>query len=109
VCLAAEQHDLGMAAWDAEPRLNPETGRPQSFLEMPTPVHLELWTRAPRLALTQGRYIALLVSLHGTLLYGYRDWSRAPEETRRAVEAYRADQLRLQDKLLESLRQDARY
>jgi hypothetical protein len=109
VCLAAEQHDLGMAAWDSEPRVNPETGRPQSFMEMPTDVHLELWTRAPRLALVQSRYAALLVSLHGTLLYEYRDFSRMPEETRRAVEAYRADQRDLQDELVRSLRGDPRY
>jgi hypothetical protein len=107
--LGAEQHDLGMAAWDAEPRLNPDTGRPQSFLEMPTEVHLGLWTRAPRLALAQGRYVALLVSMHGTLLYEYRDWSRAPEETRAAVEEYRADQRRLREHLVESLRADPRY
>jgi uncharacterized protein DUF3891 len=109
VCLAAEQHDIGMAAWDAEPRVNPETGRPLSFMEMPTSVHLELWTRAPRLALVQGRYAALLVSLHGTLLYEYRDFSSAPEETRRAVNAYRADQWDLQDGLVRSLREDPIY
>lgn len=109
VCLAAEQHDLGMAAWDSEPRLNAETGRPLSFMEMPTAVHLELWTRAPRLALVQGRYEALLVSLHGTLLYEYRDFSKAPAQTRRAVEAYRADQRRLQDELVRSLSGDPRY
>jgi hypothetical protein len=109
VCLAAEQHDIGMAAWDAEPRANPETGRPLSFMEMPTEAHLELWTRAPRLALVQGRYAALLVSLHGTLLYEHRDLSRMPEETRRAVEAYRADQRELQDELVRSLGEDPRY
>jgi hypothetical protein len=109
VCLAAEQHDIGMAAWDAEPRVNPETGRPLSFMEMPTTAHLELWTRAPRLALVQGRYAALLVSLHGTLLYEHRDLSRMPEETRRAVEAYRADQRALQDELVRSLGADPRY
>ena len=47
VCLAAEQHDLGMAAWDAVPELNPETGRPYSFMEMPLDTHLRLWTAAP--------------------------------------------------------------
>jgi hypothetical protein len=109
VCLAAEQHDLGMAAWDSEPRVNPETGRPMSFMEMPTEVHLELWARAPRLALVQSRYAALLVSLHGTLLYSYRDWSRAPEETRLAVEQYRAGQRSLQRDLVRSLREEPRY
>jgi hypothetical protein len=109
VCLAAAQHDLGMAAWDADPRVNPETGRPQSFMEMPTEVHLELWTRAPRLALIQSRYAALLVSLHGTLLYEYRDWSRASTDVRRAVDAYRADQRALQEQLIASLAADRRY
>ena len=40
VCLAAEQHDIGMAGWDRDPTFNPETGLPYSFLEMPLEVHL---------------------------------------------------------------------
>jgi hypothetical protein len=55
VCLAAVQHDIGMAGWDLQPSLNPATGRPHSFLEMPLPVHLELWTAAPSKLLTQSR------------------------------------------------------
>src|SRR5918998_998778 len=47
VCLGAEQHDVGMAAWDLEPELNPDTGRPQSFMEMALERHLELWSAAP--------------------------------------------------------------
>jgi hypothetical protein len=109
VCLAAEQHDIGMAAWDSEPRVNPETGLPTSFMEMPTEVHLDLWTRGPRLALAQGRYAALLVSLHGTLLYEHRDFSRASEDLRRRVEEYRNDQRAFQDGLIASLRADPRY
>ena len=35
VCLAAEQHDIGMAAWDLEPTFNPATGLPHSFIELP--------------------------------------------------------------------------
>jgi hypothetical protein len=29
--LAAEQHDIGMAALDAQPELNADTGLPQTF------------------------------------------------------------------------------
>jgi hypothetical protein len=72
VLLAVEQHDIGMAAWDAEPTLNPETGLPHSFLELPLETHLAMWTRAPGLALTQSRWAGLLVSMHGTHLYGGR-------------------------------------
>jgi hypothetical protein len=109
VCLAAEQHDVGMAAWDSEPRVNPDTGLPMSFMEMPTEVHLDLWTRGPRLALAQSRYAALLVSLHGTLLYEHRDFSGAPEKVRRRVEEYRNGQRAFQAGLIASLRGDARY
>ena len=72
VCLAATQHDLGMAAWDADPELNPDTGWPMSFLEMPVETHLRLWSAAPGLALAQSRWVALLVSMHGAYLYGSR-------------------------------------
>ncbi|HVE67290.1 MAG TPA: DUF3891 family protein [Solirubrobacteraceae bacterium] len=72
VVLAAEQHDLGMAGWDAEPELDPETGRPRSFLDMALETHLELWGRAPWLALSQSRWAGLLVSMHGSTLYGRR-------------------------------------
>lgn len=69
VCLAAEQHDIGMAAWDGRPELDPDTGLPYSFDSMPREMHVGLWREAARLVLPQGRYPALLVSLHGTGLY----------------------------------------
>jgi hypothetical protein len=69
VCLAAEQHDIGMAAWDTRPQLDPAAGLPYSFGSMPREMHVELWRDAARLLLPQGRYPALLVSLHGTGLY----------------------------------------
>jgi hypothetical protein len=69
VCLAAEQHDIGMAAWDARPELDHGTGLPYSFSSMPRDTHVGLWREASRLVLPQGRYPALLVSLHGTGLY----------------------------------------
>ena len=47
VCLAAEQHDVGMAEWDLRASLNPRTGLPYSFLEIPLQTHLALWTAAP--------------------------------------------------------------
>ena len=46
VCLAAEQHDVGMAEWDRAPALDPETGRALAFTAMPRPVHLALWGAA---------------------------------------------------------------
>jgi Protein of unknown function (DUF3891) len=96
VVLAAAQHDLGMAAWDAAPELNPDTGRPRSFLEMPIETHLGLWSAAPELALSQSRWVALLVSMHGAFLYERR--SHEP-----GVAEYLAAQRGLQDELRTSL------
>ena len=69
VRLAALQHDIGMAAWDAAPQLDPRTGLPYSFTSMPRAMHVGLWSRAARLLVAQSGYAALLVSLHGTGLY----------------------------------------
>jgi hypothetical protein len=100
VCLAAEQHDLGMAAWDHAPKLNPETGRPRSFMELELDDHLEIWWRAAPLVLQQSRYAALLVSMHGTALYERRN--RDDERVR----AFLDGQAELQARLLETLRAD---
>jgi hypothetical protein len=103
VCLAADQHDLGMAEWDAAPELNGATGRPYSFMEMPLETHLRLWTAAPGRALPQSRYAALLVSMHGTALYEMRDLDRmAPADADR-VRAYLASQRSLQERLAAGL------
>jgi len=77
VCLAAEQHDVGMAEWDLAPTLNQETGLPTGFTEMPVEAHAALWLEAPRKLVSTSVYAAALVSLHGTRLYEMRE--RTPE------------------------------
>jgi hypothetical protein len=109
VCLGAEQHDLGHAAWEAAPTLNPATGRPHSFLELPLDEHLRLWSTAGRLALSQGRYAALLVSLHGTGLYERRDLAALPPDQAAAVRAFLERERSFQGRLVDSLRRDPRY
>jgi hypothetical protein len=106
VCLAAEQHDIGMAMWDLEPAHNPESGLPVSFLQIAISDHIELWTVAPRRLLRQSRYAALLVSLHGTRLYAHRDLTALPGPERSLVLEFLDGQRRLQHDLLETLRAD---
>src|SRR5918998_6839827 len=88
VCLAAEQHDVGMAGWDLEPELDPDTGRPRSFMRMALETHLELWSAAPHRLRAQSRYAALLVSLHGTALYERRDLAPLAPDDARAVRSF---------------------
>ena len=89
VILAALQHDIGMAAWDAEPVLDPATGLPYTFTSMPRAMHVELWSRAARLVVAQSAYAALLVSMHGTGLYQryVSEQERSQEPARSYLEA----------------------
>jgi Protein of unknown function (DUF3891) len=108
VCLAAEQHDLGMAAWERRPTLNPETGLPRSFMELGLDEHLEIWWSAAPLVVPQSRYAALLVSLHGSALYERRDLTRLGPADVERVRAFLAGQRELRDELLAGLRADPR-
>jgi hypothetical protein len=102
-CLAAEQHDIGMAEWDLRPSLNPETGLPHSFMEMPLATHLELWANAGAKLVRQSAYAALLVSMHGTALYELRDLDRIEAAEADAVRAFLAERRAEQDRLLGEL------
>lgn len=106
VCLGAEQHDIGLAAWEQRPTLNPETGLPRSFMELTLDEHLAAWSSAAPLVVPQSRYAALLVSLHGTALYERRDLAGLPAEDADRIRAFLAGQRELQDELRASLRAD---
>jgi len=106
VCVAAEQHDIVMADWDLAPTRNPDTGLPHSFIEMPLHVHLRLWSAGPRRLLSQSRYAALLVSMHGWRLYERRDLTRLDAAETDAVRGFLDEQRRFQEGLLASLRSD---
>jgi hypothetical protein len=109
VCLGAEQHDVGHTAWELAPTLNLQTGLPYSFLEMPRQLHVQLWSQASRFVLPQGRYAALLVSLHGTRLYQRYDAANDLPENAVAVQDYLQRELAFQEELLTSLRSDPHY
>lgn len=109
VCLGAEQHDIGWLLWENMPTLNPKTGYPHSFMEVPTPVHLDIWSGAKHLALRFGRYVALLVSLHGTGLYErYRNWQKSPESSQ-IVQEFLEHEYAFQEKLTATLCNDPHY
>jgi hypothetical protein len=92
-----------MAGWDLRPTLNPETGLPHSFMEMPLAAHLELWSHAAEKMLRQSAYAALLVSMHGSALYEMRDVDRMEAAEAGAVRAFLADRRAEQDRLLAEL------
>jgi hypothetical protein len=109
VCLGAEQHDIGWIPWESAPTFNPETGYPHSFREVAPEIHTKLWAEAKHLAMPMGRYVALLVSLHGTGLYErFTHWKKSPESTR-LVEAFLKQEKEFQQDLIAKLGQDPVY
>jgi hypothetical protein len=76
---------------------------------MPRPWHLQLWSTAARLVLPQGRYAALLVSLHGTGLYQSVDLTKETPEMAQAVQDYLVRERAFQEELKRTLRTDSYY
>ena len=109
VCLGAEQHDIAHADWERAPVLNPQTGRPYSFLEAPKTMHIPIISSASSLVLNQGRYAALLVSLHFTGLYEGYDTTQGSSEDSQAVQAFLVREYAFQEQLLTSLRNNPYY
>ncbi|BAZ65685.1 MAG: DUF3891 family protein [Pelatocladus maniniholoensis HA4357-MV3] len=109
VCLGAEQHDIGWILWEQAPTLNPQTGYPHHFTELSTQEHINIWSHAKQLALVLGRYVALLVSLHGTGLYErFTTWQNSPTSTQ-IVEEFLKQEYLFQEQLIASLKKDAYY
>lgn len=108
VCLGAEQHDIGWLLWEQAPTLNPQTGYPYKFTELPTQVHIDIWSGAKQLALPLGRYVALLVSLHGTGLYQrFTEWQNS--QSAQIVQEFLKREYAFQEQLVATLKNDEYY
>jgi hypothetical protein len=59
---AITHHDDGWAAWELEPKLNPEIGAPFSFLEMPVAAALVIWDHSIGAAEKFGPLAAYMVA-----------------------------------------------
>jgi len=106
VALGAEQHDLGMGAWDLAPELNPESGLPVSFIEMAPEVGAELWRHGPPRLITQSRYAALLATMHGRRLWERRDLATLDDAAATAVRALLDESAERERSLVAALRGD---
>jgi Protein of unknown function (DUF3891) len=106
VCLGAEQHDVGMAQWDLAPTVNPDTGLPHSFIEMPLAVRIALWREGPRRLVSQSRYAALLAAMHGRRLYERIKPAELAPESAAIVRSFLADSREFEGQLVASLTAD---
>jgi Protein of unknown function (DUF3891) len=106
--LAAEQHDIGWLDWEAAPTFDPETGRPHLFRHVGAATHAPMWTRGVERALAAwGAHVALLISMHGGLIYRrFFDRHRMSEADALAIENYLATQASREATWIQALRLD---
>lgn len=71
-------HDDGWAAWEAEPKLNPEIGAPYSFLEMPLAESLVIWDNSIVTARKFGPLAGFIVAGHFYNLLNESDHATGP-------------------------------
>src|SRR5258708_1540649 len=67
--LAATEHDNGWNEWELQPRIDPVTFLPYSFMSLPTQEHIDLYQRGIERVVKVDRYAGLLVSMHCIGLY----------------------------------------
>lgn len=70
---AVRHHDDGWADWDAEPRVDPETGRPYSFTEMPPEDSQRIWSDSIAACRRIGPLAGWVVASHFYVLQDRRD------------------------------------
>jgi len=68
VLSATYHHDDGWEAWDAAPRIDPSSGRPYSFMEMPLTDSLAIWRRSIERNEMFGPLAAAIVAGHFLML-----------------------------------------
>ena len=87
VITAAALHDCGWRSWEASPRLNAETGRPQNFLQVDIDLHLEFYEAGIVEVTARDRYAGMLVAKHLAGIYTRRYGTQAALTLARAPAA----------------------
>jgi Protein of unknown function (DUF3891) len=72
VITAAALHDCGWRLWEASPRLNAETGRPENFLDVDVDLHLQFYEAAIGEVTSRDPYAGMLVAKHLAGIYRQR-------------------------------------
>ena len=87
VIAAATYHDCGWRVWEASPRMNAETGRPQNFLEVDIDLHLQFYDLGIMEVTERDPYAGMLVGKHLAGIYRQRYGTQAALTMKRAPDA----------------------
>jgi hypothetical protein len=89
---AVRLHDNGWRELDAAPPVDPASGLPHTFLDLPRPLRLEVWERGAARYVDSDPYTALLATEHALTLFanradedGWRELLSRLAETRAAL------------------------
>jgi Protein of unknown function (DUF3891) len=105
LCYAAEQHDRGFLDWERQPTLNPKSGLPHTFENIPLSLHVELQKKSILELKAVSSYAALVTSLYFARAVGKQNPVENLEDRQRIAE-FLQEQKALQRNLLSSLRKD---
>ena len=94
VLFATLEHDNGWLEVDAEPTIDPASGRPCDFISGPAHVKHELWPRGIRRVARTNPRAAALVAEHALTVYHYRAAEAEWQSFFGAITALRDDLLR---------------
>jgi Protein of unknown function (DUF3891) len=105
LCYAAEQHDRGFLDWERQPTLNPKSGLPHTFENIPLGLHVELRRKSILELKAVSLYASLVTSLYFATVVGKQNPVESNEDRQRIAE-FLKEQQALQRELLGSLRKD---
>jgi hypothetical protein len=105
LCYAAEQHDRGFMDWERQPTLNPKSGLPDTFENIPISLQVLLRKKSILELKAVSLYASLVTSLYFTRAVGKQN-SVENHEDRWRIAEFLAEQKTLQHELLRSLRKD---
>ena len=94
ILLATREHDNGWIEVDAEPTIEPGTGRPRDFMSGPAAVKHDLWLRGIARAAKMDLRAGALVAEHALTVYGYRRGTAEWQSFFESVTALRDDLLK---------------
>lgn len=79
---AVFRHDDGWAEWECTPEVDPKTGRPREFTEMPLPESLAIWSRSIDQSTALGNLAPYVISGHFcALMRRFTHWrDHGPEQ-----------------------------
>jgi hypothetical protein len=93
ILMAVREHDNGWTEVDAEPTVEPGTGRPRDFISGPAPLKYEIWLRGITRSAKMNPRVGALIAEHALTVYGYRRGTPEWEPFFASITAMRDDLL----------------